>query len=124
MFYFTVLLQAEAKLCRVRLEKADKFTRVGADKVVNQLAVLVEEECGDRADAELLSDFGNLIDVEFDKVNLVAKLFRVGMPDSRTWLVTRSEAQCLGMQRDRKLTFREWEQWPCKEGTSRRTNQQ
>lgn len=108
----------------MRLEKADKLSGVGADKVVNHLTVLVEEEGGDRADAELLSDFGDLIDVELDKVNFVAKLFRVGMPGRRTSLVRRSEAECLGVQRDRRLTFQEWEQWPCKEGTSRRTNRQ
>lgn len=49
-----------------RLEGA----RVGADEFVSLLAVLEDHECGHGADAELLADVRELIDVDLDEVDL------------------------------------------------------
>lgn len=85
-------------LGRVRLEQALELGGVGADKVVDLLAVLEEEEGGDGADTELLGDFGNVVDVKLDKVYLVLEFFRVGVPEedessvlhARGWGIWRS----------------------------------
>lgn len=110
-------------LSRVRLEQALELGGIGANKVVNLLAVLEEEEGGDGADTELLSDFGYVVDVKLDKVYRVLEFVRVGVPGRRRGLVfARSSFAIGGVVAE--LTFPGWGQWPCKEGTSRRRSRQ
>ena len=78
VLFFGCLIRS---LGRVRLEQALELGGVGADKVVDLLAVLEEEEGGDGADTELLGDFGNVIDVKLNKVHLILKFFRIRVPD-------------------------------------------
>ena len=51
-----------------RLDGSKQRLRVGADNLVDLLAVLEDEEGGHGADSELLGYVGDLIDVELDKV--------------------------------------------------------
>lgn len=53
---------------------------VGAHELVDAVAVLVEDEGGHGADAELLSEFGEVVDVELAKVDLVLELGVLGPP--------------------------------------------
>lgn len=64
----------------MRLEETSELGGVCADKVVDLLAVLEEEKGGDGADLELLRDFGNLVDVKLDEMDLVLEVVRVGVP--------------------------------------------
>lgn len=64
----------------MRLEEALELGRVGADKVVDLLAVLEEEEGRDGAHAQLLGNLGNVVDVKLEEVDLVLELVRVGVP--------------------------------------------
>lgn len=64
----------------MRHEQALELRGVGADKLVDLLAVLEKEEGGNGADAEFLGDFWNVVDVKLDKVHLVLEFLRVGVP--------------------------------------------
>lgn len=58
----------------VLLKQVEEALGVGAEELVDLLAVLEEGEGGHGADAELLGEVGHGVDVELGKIGLVLKL--------------------------------------------------
>ena len=63
------------------LDELEESAGVSADELVGSLAVLEDEEGRHGADVELLGDFGDLLDVELDEVNLAVESSVVGVPN-------------------------------------------
>ncbi len=59
------------RLSRVLLEKELQGRRVGAHELVDLLAVLEECKCGHGADAELLGQLGQFVDVKLGEGDLL-----------------------------------------------------
>lgn len=63
------------------LDELEESAGVSADELVGSLAVLEDKEGRHGADVELLGDFGDLLNVELDEVNLAVESSVVGVPN-------------------------------------------